>query len=96
MARQRRKRVKRKRKGARSTSALTSRLETAAPIRPEPSRPRTSPPPVYVLPPGESRYQRRSANLPSGIERFTGLGGDPEITVDLTEVESAEAIAEAG
>lgn len=65
-------------------SAFSSRLEAAARQRPEPSRPKPMPPPVYILPPGTSRYQKRSANLPRGVERFTGLGEDLEITVDLT------------
>lgn len=88
--------ARRRRSGARSTSTFASRLESAAPARPERSRPSPSPAPVYVLPPGESRYQRRSANLPSGVDRFTGLGGEVEVTVDLTEVEAAEAVAESG
>lgn len=63
---------------------MFNRLETATPVRPEPSRPRSTPPPVTVLPPGESRYQRRSAKLPSGIEKFRWLADDTEVTVDLT------------
>lgn len=94
MSAQRRKLSRRLRKTTRSKSAFASRLETTAPVRPEPTRPKPGPPPVYALPPGESRYQRRSAKLPSGIDRFTGLGGDPQITVDLNAVE--EAVAEAG
>ncbi len=75
-----------KKKRRRRTRHFTPRLDTAAPERPEPARPRPTPPPVHVLPPGETRYQRNSARLPRGIEGFKGLGIEPEITVDLTEV----------
>ncbi len=65
---------------------FATRLDSAAPERPEPARPRATPPPVHVLPPGETRYQRNSASLPRGIEGFKGLGIEPEIMVDLSEV----------
>jgi len=93
VARQRRTLAGRLRRRSRPTTAFTDRLDTAAPTRPESSRPKSAPPPVFILPPGESRYQRRSAHLPSGVAAFKGLGAEPEITVDLTEVD-AELAAE--
>ena len=39
-----------------------------------------------VLPPGVSRYQRNSAHLPSGVDRFDGVGVLPvDAAIDLTE-----------
>ncbi len=93
MPKQRRKLARRLRRRSRPTTAFSDRLDTAAPARPADSRPKSIPPPVYILPPGETRYQRRSANLPSGIEGFTWLQEETEITVDLTE--DVEATAEA-
>ena len=66
---------------------FTQRLEAAAPERPKAIRPKPTPAPVLVVPPGQTRYQRNSAGLPSGVARFTGLG--TAVTVDLTESEQA-------
>ena len=43
-----------------------------------------------VLPPGTSRYQRMSAQLPSGVNPFKGIGVLPTVaSVDLTDNDPA-------
>jgi hypothetical protein len=57
-----------------SSRRISDLLGPSAVTGPTPVRPEGAP--VYVLPPGTSRYQRRSAKLPSGVSRFAGLEGD--------------------
>ena len=76
-----------------STKRFEARLERAAPDHPTPIRPRPAPTMEPDAGEGETRYQRNSANLPHGIEGFSGLGDEADITVDLTEV-AAEPEAE--
>jgi len=55
-------------------------------VAPQPSRPMSTP---FVVAPGKTRYQRRSAGLPRGIVGFPGLGVEaPQFTIDLTQVDA--------
>ncbi len=82
MSEQRHRTARRRRRRSRPSASFADRLGTAA-TRPTPSRPEPGPGRILVIPPGESRYQRRSAGLPS-IDGSRRLRDDTDITVDLT------------
>ena len=62
--------------------SFAARLGSPSVAHPGPVRPGGLP--ALEIAPGVSRFQRHSAHLPSGVERFKGLGVETEIVVDLT------------
>ena len=72
---------------------FAGRLGPPSPAHPEPARPGGSTRASEATP-GVSRFQRQSANLPSGVARFRGLGEETEIVVDLTAEDAEDQAAE--